>query len=209
LGELAEQESLALSYQANITYVYTRPEEFDLTNEQQDNLTKLDDRLRGIRQDIYDKAEKCYEIASECQDRSRADLLSIHRDVPERKPAPVIPGACHIPPSEEPPHQFITFGGGCKDVSTGIIWSSPSATTYDLHKATDYCAKLREGGVGNWRLPAAAELQNVANGVKAQKYLASNPSGWFWSVEGSRVNLRLGTTSELDPSLALNVLCRR
>jgi hypothetical protein len=80
------------------------------------------------------------------------------------------PGACQI--NDE---HFNTEDGGCKDLSTGIVWSAgtaPNQMSWDY--VLNYCENLDEGGYTDWVLPTKEELIEVAlNG--ATSHLAVDP----------------------------------
>jgi hypothetical protein len=102
------------------------------------------------------------------------------------------PGACQINDED-----FNTEDGGCKDLSTGIVWSNgmyatTGQRTWDY--AVSYCENLNEGGYSDWALPTKEELIEVAlNGavghlaVEAQGYLrwsrTTKGKNYAWSVD--------------------------
>jgi hypothetical protein len=61
---------------------------------------------------------------------------------------------------------FVSTGGGCKDLTTGLIWS---ATGYDVQRsvytysgATNFCSNLNEQGITGWRMATSSELSKFA-----------------------------------------------
>lgn len=204
LQDLAEQEGLGLTYLSNIAYAQANPSEFDLDPAQRKRLIDIDEEIRGILNDIYVKSAACYAREKECAFRSRGDLLQLHADMPQRKaPAPTV-GACRTESQE-----FLTFAGGCKDLSTGYVWSLPAPGPRTAADAVAYCAKLRESGVGGWVLPNATELATLTPQGRGATHLPGDIGSWFWSADRKRVSIRLGTVAEMDPGFTLGVLCRR
>lgn len=63
---------------------------------------------------------------------------------------------------------FASVEGGCKDLTTGRVWSrnafsaERTSYTWDFARSTDYCTNLVEGGYDDWRLPNRDEMKAVA-----------------------------------------------
>lgn len=110
---------------------------------------------------------------------------------------------------------FATADGGCKDQSTGLVWSGSTwkrtQSYYSYSGAVSQCANLDEGGFSDWRLPSKDEMLAVeAN--DAHLYLdVLQPAGayalWTNSKKGNKAytvnfdNARLGLSllaSSLD-----------
>jgi len=67
---------------------------------------------------------------------------------------------------------FSTEDGGCKDVSTGIVWASEGLGLHSWLDAEDYCVELGENSEGqgytDWRLPTVREADIAkANGLNS------------------------------------------
>jgi hypothetical protein len=83
--------------------------------------------------------------------------------------------------------------GGCKDLITGLVWSTPNMGNpgaWSQGAAEQLVNDSSEGGHSDWRLPTVAEMQTVAaNGASTHFSTAfacvTNPDGTFarWSSE--------------------------
>jgi len=65
------------------------------------------------------------------------------------------PGAC----LGEDDENFVSSGGGCTDVDTGLTWSARSPVRQNQEDAVASCEALEQGGQDDWRLPTKDELE--------------------------------------------------
>jgi len=134
--------------------------------------------------------------------------------------SPVAPGDCAIEDG-----LFSSTEGGCKDLSTGLVWSAFTApfpypgNVFTWEEAGEYCDCLVEGGYDDWFLPSKDDLITVALNGAGTHFTWSgddNPTGWVeWSSDsvGQRawaVNVAGGgsASKELKASI-IPVLCAR
>ncbi len=76
---------------------------------------------------------------------------------------------------------FNTEGGGCRDLSTGLVWSHQDGSNNSYEYGVSYCANLTEGGQTDWRLPTIGELEAVyANGAWTH-LVFEHPYAHTWS----------------------------
>jgi hypothetical protein len=80
---------------------------------------------------------------------------------------PGAPGDCLMEDAN-----WASVEGGCKDLSSGRVWSStyftniPAEPHPNFYEAQAYCDNLDEGGYTDWRLATITEMQNAdANGA--------------------------------------------
>ncbi len=71
---------------------------------------------------------------------------------------PPPPGACLVEDGA-----WATADGGCKDLVSGLVFSSRATTRengsgYKWDQAVNACAALAEGGKSDWRLPTVKEI---------------------------------------------------
>ncbi len=67
------------------------------------------------------------------------------------------PGDCVVPDDSS----FASVDGGCKDLTTGRVWSLQRDGSASWADQSTYCNNLSEGGQTDWRMPTIAELQAV------------------------------------------------
>lgn len=107
-----------------------------------------------------------------------------------------------------------TADGGCKDLTTGLVWSLPSPPA-TFAQAQAYCAGLTQGGAGGWRLPTDNEILGVVGAGKAGTFFAFPTSGvgawttsaWFGASHITRElgSGGFGVTSDTSTAAALCV----
>lgn len=128
-----------------------------------------------------------------------------------------VPGACALEDAA-----FQTLDGGCKDLTSGLIWSadyfqvyqSSGASVLTFSAATDYAQNLVEGGFDDWRLPTQAELLDLhANGGAAHLNLP-DPLFYHWSSTKSGrqryiVNIASGDSFSVNRTSTMMVICVR
>jgi hypothetical protein len=79
--------------------------------------------------------------------------------------------------------------GGCKDLQTGLVWTSDNTGSWSFVPGLDAALNSVESGFSDWRLPSIQEAQAaIAHGAATHvdSYLASYPH-WSTSLTG-RVN---------------------
>lgn len=76
---------------------------------------------------------------------------------------------------------FQSAEGGCKHLSTGLVWSAKSvALGYD--HAYEYCADLKEGLREDWRMPSSEELRRVTGALRSTRAFKFALEDFFWST---------------------------
>ncbi len=99
---------------------------------------------------------------------------------------------------------FASVEGGCKDLTTGRVWSASGAAQLgsylNFYQAQEYCDTLDEGGYSDWRTPTQEEQQAAsANGAKG--HINYNPPGGHKNGRARQTNperapMRLVSTTE-------------
>jgi hypothetical protein len=91
------------------------------------------------------------------------------------------PGDCLVEDAN-----WMSVDGGCKDMTTGRVWSAAYSAEYheiwpNFYEAQTICSDLVEGGYSDWRTPTLDELKaGYANGATGHINDGS-PSGGKWS----------------------------
>lgn len=116
-----------------------------------------------------------------------------------------VPGACAFEDAS-----FVTAEGGCKDLSTGLVWSAWTRSidpglSGDWWWAVDYCENLVEGGYDDWTLPDDAQLRQVGlngAGTHLDWGLIDNPQNYFqWSSRSQGQRAFLVAVASPDPNV--------
>ncbi len=85
-----------------------------------------------------------------------------------------MPAGGALPTAKATANDFVTEDGGCKDLDTGLVWSSDtysagSGTSSRLNSeelCDDLIAAPEGGGYTDWRLPTLGEMESaIANGL--------------------------------------------
>lgn len=63
--------------------------------------------------------------------------------------------------------RFVSDGGGCHDVTRGIVWAAVPAQYMTYEYARDYCQNLVEGGRSDWMLPSLSDMNSIAIDTQA------------------------------------------
>lgn len=120
------------------------------------------------------------------------------------------PGSCR-----EESERFLSRGGGCLDLDTGLAWAMPPRRKMNFKEATDYCAGLDQGGKKGWRLPTRRALTELAKNRKPETFSFSIRE-FFWaedsgnSADAWTVNLESGEPSyESKETFGGGALCVR
>jgi hypothetical protein len=71
----------------------------------------------------------------------------------------IIPGDCYITNA-----RYKGMDGGCKDMTTGRVFSAISDEIMKFDSALRYCDELEEGGKDDWRLTTFDDLTEIAPG---------------------------------------------
>lgn len=127
----------------------------------------------------------------------RAFLLSIGLAVSLALPTAAMdaPGGCR-----EESERFVSRGGGCLDLDSGIAWGMPPLQPMNFKEAAAFCASLVQSEVTGWRLPAKRALMGLAK-KRMPGTLAFSERDFFWAEDSGNspdawtVNLENG-----DPS---------
>ncbi|MBI3294689.1 MAG: hypothetical protein HYZ71_08155, partial [Deltaproteobacteria bacterium] len=67
--------------------------------------------------------------------------------------------------------EYTSNDGGCKQCSTGLVFSSGYIEASGLKTATAYCSSLRDGGFSDWRVPTGTELADAGTQAVTYKYM--------------------------------------
>lgn len=78
---------------------------------------------------------------------------------------------------------FRSGEGGCKHLSTGLVWSAKAPTPLTHEYAVSYCSDLKEGLYDDWRLPSAEELRRLAGALQSNQVLKFPTQAAFWSTD--------------------------
>ncbi len=80
-------------------------------------------------------------------------------------------GACHSQPARDT-ERFVAVAAGVIDRQTGLLWASAdNGEPLDWQAAQRFCESYEQAGIGDWRLPTAAELTGLYTDV-------ANPAGY-------------------------------
>jgi hypothetical protein len=208
LDDLSRRQNQALTYINSIDYARNRPLEFNLTEDQERALAGLESELRSDLDKIWTQAANCYDLLESCSAADAPDITRFVHALPKRKALPNAPGACRYTSGVDP-QRFASVGGGCLDMSSGLVWSATATGHMSASDARNYCSQLTEGGVSGWSLPTVVDLQSFGGPDRVSATLLGIQTGWFWTSEGRRANPMLGTAADMDPRFTLSVVCRR
>ena len=77
--------------------------------------------------------------------------------------------------------QFATVSSGCKDLATGLVWSTEAGGGFEQNLAR--CESMDEGGFTDWRVPTLAELEAAhLNGAPTHfEYCCTGTNIEHWS----------------------------
>ena len=105
---------------------------------------------------------------------------------------------------------WATEDGGCKDLSTGLVWSLRTGNSTWFF-AKQFAADLPEGGFTDWRLPTKAELETAFQHTAANQLPSANIS-WSGTRQGNKawyVNLSNGSSALILRGSSVPFFCVR
>lgn len=103
--------------------------------------------------------------------------------------------------------------GGCKKLSTGLVWNNRSINNLTWSSANNYCENLSEGNYNDWRLPTKTELDTAFTNNEANTFFNFNlntPDNFgFWSSTLHSTGFYKTSTSNLNANELTGTLCVR
>jgi len=97
-------------------------------------------------------------------------------------------GACTVETAT-----FYTEDNGCKDLTTGLVWSAGNifdneVSGMDLASAVAYCRDLVQGGFSDWRQATVSELTGVASRGALGSLNVLQQRASYWSSTTNKGN---------------------